>query len=113
MGRQVPRSRQVPSLTLHDTLHPNSRHVSIGCHVLRGRQVPDDRWVPSLTCATRSALTVGTYQLAIMYQGVIRYPSVVKHFPFATRSTLMVVMYQLVIIYQGVVRYPTVVRYLP
>ena len=43
MGRQGPRSRQVPSLTPSDTFHLD------GCHVSMGRQGPKSCQVPSLT----------------------------------------------------------------
>ena len=48
-GRQVPSSRQVPSLTLRDTFRPNGCHVLMGRQVPRGCQGPNGRRVPSLT----------------------------------------------------------------
>ena len=47
--RHVSMGRQVPSLTPHDTVHPNGCHVSMGHQVPRGHQVPNGCQVPSLT----------------------------------------------------------------
>ena len=38
-GRQGPSGHQVPSLTMHDMFHPDSRHISMS------HQVPSDRQV--------------------------------------------------------------------